>query len=108
MSFPGWQRGAPFLYRPMGFTPAVFICLCGRAGRKGHSPKNSFGQLRRRLPAPGQACAHWRKAENAQTAQRGAIMAIMSPRLLDTTSVFAKDQIVFIENPNQAAQQALG
>ncbi|CAJ1451137.1 unnamed protein product [Effrenium voratum] len=28
------------------------------------------------------------------------------PRLLDTTSVFAKDQIVFIENPNQV--QKLG
>ena len=49
-----------------------------------------------------QACVHWRRAEHAKKASRGAIMAILNPHLIEFDSKWGRDgkeTLLLVENP---------
>eukprot|EP00435_Cladocopium_sp_Y103_P021909 s3083_g5.t1 len=49
-----------------------------------------------------QACVHWRKAENAKKASRGAIMAILNPHLIEFDNKWGRDgkeTLLLVETP---------
>ena len=49
-----------------------------------------------------QACVHWRRAEHAKKASRGAIMAILNPHLIEFDNKWGRDgkeTLLLVENP---------